>query len=392
LQDPAGVLTPEGIRQFIVGTGGDVTDAQPKILSPNSQVRHGGTKQWGVLKLLLHDDSYAWEYLPVGNNTFSDRGSTACHGTISPGAGTMAVSAGDGQSAPAGGAVAVPPSVKVTDASGNPLAGVAVTFSVQAGGGSVTDLNDPATTGQTTVTNTDAGGIARVGGWTLGPVAGPNALNAHSTGLNGSPLIFTATGTAGSVDGAASTATVPNGRAGNVTTITVQARDAHGNVVTTGGAAVSVQVTGANTATATVTDKANGTYTATYTPKKVGTDNVAITLNGTPTSASPYTSIIVPKVIVNSGNNQSAPVGTAVPIPPSVKAVDGFGAAVPGASITFTIASGGGTVSPTAPVITNSSGIAGVDAWRLGPTAGTNTLKATVTGKTSNAIITATGQ
>jgi adhesin/invasin len=392
LQDPAGAATPEGIREFIVGTGGASTSAQPTVLSPNSQVRHGGTKQWGVLKLLLQEDSYSWEYLPVGNNTFGDRGSTACHGAIDPNAGTLAVSAGNGQSAAAGTAVAVPPSVKVTDAGGAPVAGVPVTFSVQAGGGSVSDPADLGVTGPSTVAITDADGIARVGGWTLGTVAGSNALNAHATGLNGSPLIFTATGTAGAVSGAASTATVPNGRGGNTTTITVQARDAYGNKVTTGGATVGVTVTGANTATATVTDNANGTYTAKYTPKKVGTDNVTVTVNGTATSGSPYPSVIVPKVVVNSGNNQSAPAGTAVPIPPSVKTVDGFGAAVPGASITFTIASGGGTVSPTAPVITNSSGIAAVTAWQLGPTPGTNTLQATVTGKTSNAIITATAQ
>jgi hypothetical protein len=392
LQDGNRTATPDGIREFIVGTGGDDTSPTPTVVSPNSQVRHGGTNQWGVLKLVLYDDSYAWEFLPVGTNTFTDRGSTACHDAISPGAGTLSIEAGNSQSASVGTAVAIPPAVKVTDAAGTPLAGVAVTFSVQAGGGSLTDADDPGITGQTTVTNTDADGIARVGAWVLGKAVGTNSLNAHSPGLNGSPLIFTASGTPGTVDGAASTAKVPNGTAGTSTTLTVQGRDTYGNAVTTGGAIVTVRVTGANTSSPTVTDNANGTYTAKYTPKKVGSDNVAITVNAVPTAGSPYTSTVVPKVVVSSGSGQTAPAGSTVPIPPSVKAVDAGGVAIPGTSITFTISSGGGTVSPTSPVITNSSGIAGVEYWRLGPTPGTNKLKATVTGTSSYVSITATGQ
>jgi hypothetical protein len=189
-----------------------------------------------------------------------------------------------------------------------------------------------------------------------------------------------------------STATVPNGKAGTSTPITVKARDSYGNPLTTGGALVTVRITGANTSTPAVTDSGNGTYAAKYTPKKVGSDLITITVNGTPTAGSPYTSTVVPKVIVNTGNGQTAPAGTTVPIPPTVKAVDGSNVAVPGASITFTISSGGGSVSPTSPVITNSSGIAGVEFWQLGPTPGTNKLKASVTGASSSVSITATGQ
>jgi len=51
---------------------------------------------------------------------------------------TIALKVGDGQSATVGTAVAIPPSVLVTDTYGNPVSGVPVTFAVTSGGGSVT--------------------------------------------------------------------------------------------------------------------------------------------------------------------------------------------------------------------------------------------------------------
>ena len=88
-------------------------------------------------------------------------------------------------SATVGAAIAAPPGVRVTDAYDNPIAGVAVSFTVSAGGGSATD----------TAAVTDSLGVARVGSWTLGTVAGPNALAATVSGL--SPLTIPATALAG---------------------------------------------------------------------------------------------------------------------------------------------------------------------------------------------------
>jgi hypothetical protein len=92
--------------------------------------------------------------------------------------------AGDGQTAEAGSAVAIAPSVLVADPFSNPLPGVAVTFAMASGGGSVT--GGSATTGP--------GGVATVGGWILGPSPGANTLGASGVNLNGSPQSFTATG------------------------------------------------------------------------------------------------------------------------------------------------------------------------------------------------------
>jgi hypothetical protein len=88
------------------------------------------------------------------------------------------------QSAPAGTNVAEPPTVRVTDVTGNPINGVVVTFVVTAGGGNVT------TTPQ--VTNVD--GLAGAGFWTLGTTPGVNTVTA--TVANVGQVVFTATGTA----------------------------------------------------------------------------------------------------------------------------------------------------------------------------------------------------
>lgn len=89
------------------------------------------------------------------------------------------------QSATVGAAVAVPPSVIVRDASANPVAGVAVTFAVTAGGGAISPV---------TPVSTNASGVAALASWTLGPTPGPNQVTATVTGLSGSPVVFTGTG------------------------------------------------------------------------------------------------------------------------------------------------------------------------------------------------------
>jgi len=62
--------------------------------------------------------------------------------------------------------VADPPSVTVRDASGKVVAGVAVTFSVRSGGGTI----------QTPRVVSNSAGLARVAEWTLGTATGLNAI------------------------------------------------------------------------------------------------------------------------------------------------------------------------------------------------------------------------
>ena len=76
-QRPDGVSDPSGgIREFVVGTGGDSLYAflAPQ---PNSEVRNVET--YGVLKLKLHPDSYEWRFVPEAGETFTDSGTDSCH-------------------------------------------------------------------------------------------------------------------------------------------------------------------------------------------------------------------------------------------------------------------------------------------------------------------------
>jgi hypothetical protein len=76
-QTPYGHFDPvNGIRQFVVGTGGRDLQGFKKV-KPNSEVRNADT--FGVLTLKLHPTSYEWEFVPEAGRSFSDRGSHACH-------------------------------------------------------------------------------------------------------------------------------------------------------------------------------------------------------------------------------------------------------------------------------------------------------------------------
>jgi invasin-like protein/filamin/ABP280 repeat protein/Big-like domain-containing protein len=294
---------------------------------------------------------------------------------------------GGDESAVVGTAVPTPPAVLVRDADGNPLPGIPVSFKVTAGGGSAA--------GRTPVTGSD--GVATVGGWTLGPKVGANAMEATLSGLDvsGSPVVFSAAGTPGPVsaekslvtadpaqipastgtsastitvtardafenpipglsvtlaatgtgntltqptaptgsDGtttgklsatipgdrvvsatiggveitatatvrvsagtpvaAQSTATVPGGTAGQVTTVQIRLKDAQGNAVEGRRDAIGVTIGGANTVTQVpVAEEGSGVYTATYTPQNTGTDEIHVKVLGTELSGA-LTSTVV---------------------------------------------------------------------------------------------------
>jgi hypothetical protein len=95
-------------------------------------------------------------------------------------AGLLAVS-GNGQTGEIGKELVAPLKVKVTDASGNPIEGLSVTWSVEPGSGSV----------NSTTSRTNAEGVAAVV-WRLGDERGDETVSASVTGLP--PVVFKATG------------------------------------------------------------------------------------------------------------------------------------------------------------------------------------------------------
>lgn len=290
----------------------------------------------------------------------------------------VALVAGNNQTAAAGSAVGVPPSVRVTDGFNNLVAGAPVTFSVLSGGGSVT--------GGLAFTN--AQGIATVGSWTMGPAAGEQTLVARveESGVANNPIVFTATATTptgGQMTVAAgNNQQAPVGRlvpiAPSVVVRTAGGTGVAGVVVTfavaTGGGTVigSRQTTDA-TGTATVGGWILGDLPGanTLTASAAGVSPVTFTatgVGGTPVN-----------MLAASATDQTAPANSNVNDPPSVIVRDPAGIPVPGVSVTFTVISGGGTVTGS-PVTTNANGVATVGSWKLGPTAGANSLRASATG------------
>jgi acid phosphatase type 7 len=76
LQDANGIATPDGIRVFVVGTGGARLH-QFKPTQANSQARNA--ESFGVLELALHASSYDWYFVPEAGGTCADSGTAACH-------------------------------------------------------------------------------------------------------------------------------------------------------------------------------------------------------------------------------------------------------------------------------------------------------------------------
>jgi len=80
-QTPSGTLdTSRGIREFIVGSGG-ANHTSFVTIAANSEVRNAST--FGVLEITLHPTSYDWQFVPEAGQTFTDSGTTACHGPSS---------------------------------------------------------------------------------------------------------------------------------------------------------------------------------------------------------------------------------------------------------------------------------------------------------------------
>jgi len=100
----------------------------------------------------------------------------------------------------------------------------------------------------------------------------------------------------------------------------------------------------------------------------------------------------VPAVVtIYAGNGQSGPGGSRLPDPLCTNVKDAAGNQIIGVAVSYSVATGGGTLeAPTSPV-TGPDGIAIAGVWTLGATVGPQTVVAAVSGATS-AIFTATAR
>lgn len=254
--------------------------------------------------------------------------------------------AGDSQVGSASAALASPLTVLVKDGSGNPAAGVSVSWMVTVGGGSLgaasslTDAN-----GQATMTRT------------LGPAAGFQGATAGLSGATGSPIPFTSIS---QIQGAFQMSAV----SGTGQTDTVQAtlgspfvvllKDHNNNPVsgvtvtfapTTGGGGVgspSAISDGAGHASSTRTlGTAAGGAAATATV--TGLLGSPVTFNATGTAGR------ATQVSLSGGDAQHGVVGSPLSLAHKVLIADAHGNPKSGAQIRWVVGDGGGTVSDTAP-------------------------------------------
>jgi acid phosphatase type 7 len=74
-QNSSGAADPNGLREFVVGTGGKNFTSIATV-QPNSEVRKDGV--YGILKLELHPTSYTWEFVSESGYSFTDSGTQNC--------------------------------------------------------------------------------------------------------------------------------------------------------------------------------------------------------------------------------------------------------------------------------------------------------------------------
>jgi hypothetical protein len=76
-QDPAGRAASNGIREFIVGTGGKSHDGFSGTQDPDFEFGLGSS--YGVLKLQLDDHSYSWQFVAVNGAVLDAGGPVSCN-------------------------------------------------------------------------------------------------------------------------------------------------------------------------------------------------------------------------------------------------------------------------------------------------------------------------
>jgi hypothetical protein len=282
----------------------------------------------------------------------------------------IAMVSGDAQSGPVGSALPSPLVVQVTDAFGNPISGITVTWSAEGQGAvsaasTVTDAS-----GQTSVTRT------------LGPNSGPQTTLATAGGLAGSPVTFTSTATAGN----ASRIEIVSGNnqnapAGSVLPedFVVRVLDQDGNpivgravswVIGQGGGSINPetnQTDGEGKASARLTlGSTPGTNTVNAVVSGITIPTVTFTANGTGTGTPSNLALITQPPA-------SVPVGATLTPGPVVQVRDGAGhdLAVAGVEITVAVASGRGQLAGTQTVATDGNGRAQFGDLRI--TGGTGT-------------------
>ena len=277
--------------------------------------------------------------------------------------------AGDGQAGLASAPLPQAPTVRVADAGGNPVAGVAVAFAADAGSGSVA----------VPLATTGADGTASAGSWTLGATPGANTLTASVAGA--APVAFTAQGAVGaaarivSVSGGGGSDTVRAPR-----TLRVRITDAAGNPVA-GTEVTWQQLMGGGTFQPAVS--VSGADGIAETVLTLGTRALTQIVRGLAPglagSPAVFSIVALPgapaQIAVATQPSSAARAGVPLETQPAVRVVDTWGNRVrAGVEVTASIATGGGTLDGPATALTDSTGVARFSGLALSGPVGARTL------------------
>jgi Invasin, domain 3/Bacterial Ig-like domain (group 1) len=280
--------------------------------------------------------------------------------------------------------------VRVTDRFGDPVPGAEVTW-VADNGGTV----EPASV------MTDGAGRAATKR-TLGSAPGSYTTRASVSGLEGDPLIFVTTGLAAKLVIVTQPGSIATSGVALDPQPVLQLADPDGNSLAQGGVSVTVQLASGSGSleggTTAVSDDAGVvTFTDLVIRGPTGLRTLIFAADGYASAISSPVALGVgapASIELVTGDGQTATVGTAVPVAPSVLVKDASGNGVSGVPINFVVTSGGGTVTGE-DQITAADGTATVGQWTLGGNAGGNTLEARIStgGVNGNPVVFhATGQ
>jgi hypothetical protein len=314
--------------------------------------------------------------------------------TDSPISASLEALASSVQSGEAGTAVAASPAVRLVDQRGRPVTGEAVTFEIVSGGGGLVTTGAPV---QAVTVETDATGRATVTEWRLGASAGLNEVRASVSGL--APVPFTATGLAGPAARIETSGwTRPEGRVGEELAVlpAVRVTDENGNPVV-GATVVFAAVGGAVSGAAATTNSGGIAVAGIWTLGPVAGEQSLHASAGTLivdliAVAAPGPAAVLE---IGGGNAQTATVATTVALAPTVVVRDVFGNRVGGVTVSFDVVGGGGTISGAQGGVlaanslmqnADALGTASVAQWTLGPRAGSNQLRATLSGVVGAAV------
>jgi len=369
VKDPQGRVVYGVTVDFEVTSGGGTVEPASSLIGSSGQA----TTRWTLGTSTAESHSVVARVVDPRSGGVANTVTFGATPLPGPAVALVKVS-GDSQIGAIGGQLSQPLTVQSQDRYGNGVPGRTVTWSLAnaALGGGLTPVS--ALTG--------AGGLARTT-WTLGPRIGTTfGARAAAAGLTVVPFTATSSSTLPATANIAVLGDAQRAMVGMITAesvgvqVSVSISADTTSVAYIAGLPVSFTVTsgGGSITPSTVSTDLNGVARARWTVgASPGTNVARATMGGRSMS---ITAVAVDPTLTVLGDSQTAFVGTSPVESVGVRVTADCCAAVAGATVTFAVLSGGGSISAST-VSSDGSGYARTR-WILGGTTGINTVTATV--------------